>query len=82
MGSPETEPERSNVAEPIRRIAIPRRFAIATKEVTVEQFRRFVNSNNKQFDMPNAERLSNTPRFRTGHGSVRPGMPPPRIATG
>ena len=42
MGSPPTEPERIAGNEPPRRMAIPRRFAIAAKEVTVEQFQRFL----------------------------------------
>ena len=37
MGSPDTEPERT-AAEKLRRIAIPRRYAIATNEVTVASF--------------------------------------------
>ena len=42
MGSPPTETERFAGNEPPRRMAIPRRFAIAAKEVTVEQFQRFL----------------------------------------
>ena len=42
MGSPPTETERFDGEEPIRHMAIPRRFAIAAKEVTVEQFQRFL----------------------------------------
>ena len=42
MGSPSTETERLAANEPPRRMRIPRRFAIATKEVTVEQFQRFL----------------------------------------
>ena len=42
MGSPPTDTERSAGFEPPRRMAIPRRFAIAAKEVTVEQFQRFL----------------------------------------
>jgi formylglycine-generating enzyme required for sulfatase activity len=41
MGSPPNEPERDTGA-PMRRVVIPRRFAIATKELTVEQFQRFL----------------------------------------
>ena len=44
MGSPPTEPERFTDEIPHRRI-IPRRFAIATKEVTVEQYQEFVKEN-------------------------------------
>ncbi len=42
MGSPPTDTERIAETEPPRRMAIPRRFAIAAKEVTVEQFQRFL----------------------------------------
>ncbi len=42
MGSPSTETERIPEIEPPRRIRIPRRYAIAAKEVTVEQFQRFL----------------------------------------
>ena len=47
MGSPPTEPERiagTETPSP-RRMRIPRRFAIAAKEVTVEQFQGFVKTN-------------------------------------
>jgi formylglycine-generating enzyme required for sulfatase activity len=46
MGSPPTEPDRSNV-ETLHRTRINRRFAIATKEVTVEQYQRFLELNAK-----------------------------------
>jgi len=42
MGSPATETERFAASEPLRRMVIPRRFAVATKEVTVAQFQRFL----------------------------------------
>jgi formylglycine-generating enzyme required for sulfatase activity len=42
MGSPPTETERFRGNEPPRRIMIPRSFAIATKEVTKEQWQRFL----------------------------------------
>ncbi len=42
MGSPPTETERMAGNELPRRMRIPRRFAIAAKEVTVEQFQRFL----------------------------------------
>ena len=42
MGSPPTDTERFAGNETPRRMAIPRRFAIAAKEVTVEQFQRFL----------------------------------------
>jgi formylglycine-generating enzyme required for sulfatase activity/tetratricopeptide (TPR) repeat protein len=42
MGSPPTETERAPGGETPKRMRLPRRFAIATKEVSVEQFQRFV----------------------------------------
>ena len=44
MGSPPTEPKRVATMETPRRVVIPRRFAIAAKEVTVEQWQRFERS--------------------------------------
>jgi eukaryotic-like serine/threonine-protein kinase len=44
IGSTETDSERVAVSEPVRRMFIPRSFAVATMEVTVEQFRRFVKA--------------------------------------
>ena len=41
MGSPPTEPSRNATMETLRRLVIPRRFAIAAKEVNVEQWQRF-----------------------------------------
>ena len=41
MGSPPNEPNRYPAEEVPRRFIIPRRFAVATKEVTVEQYQRF-----------------------------------------
>jgi formylglycine-generating enzyme required for sulfatase activity/tRNA A-37 threonylcarbamoyl transferase component Bud32 len=41
MGSPPAEPRRDAVNEPTHRKRIGRSFAVATKEVTVEQFLRF-----------------------------------------
>jgi formylglycine-generating enzyme required for sulfatase activity len=51
MGSTDREPERNPSTETLRRIAIPRRFAIASKEVTVEQFQQFLKGH-APFDMP------------------------------
>ena len=45
MGSPPTDPDRNAKVKTPRRIVIPRRFAIASKEVTVEQYQRFVKTN-------------------------------------
>jgi formylglycine-generating enzyme required for sulfatase activity len=44
MGSPQNEPDRSDNETPDRRV-ISHRFAIATKEVTVEQYQEFVKAN-------------------------------------
>jgi formylglycine-generating enzyme required for sulfatase activity len=41
MGSPGAEAGRFTTSEPLHRVRIPRSFALATKEVTVEQFLRF-----------------------------------------
>ena len=60
MGSPPTETERSAENEPPRRMAIPRRFAIAAKEVTVEQFQRFVK-HRYQFSASDLSRFSPDP---------------------
>jgi serine/threonine protein kinase/formylglycine-generating enzyme required for sulfatase activity len=45
MGSPPHEPHRNTDETPHRRV-IPRRFAIATKEVSVEQYHRFEKERN------------------------------------
>jgi formylglycine-generating enzyme required for sulfatase activity len=42
MGSPLTETERTTGDEALKRIVIPRSFAIATTEVTKDQFQRFL----------------------------------------
>jgi formylglycine-generating enzyme required for sulfatase activity len=44
MGSPATEPDRDHDETPHRRV-VPRRYAIATKEVTVEQYQAFLKEN-------------------------------------
>jgi formylglycine-generating enzyme required for sulfatase activity len=44
MGSPPTDPDHSRLEIPHRRI-ISRHFAIAAKEVTVEEYQEFVNDN-------------------------------------
>jgi formylglycine-generating enzyme required for sulfatase activity len=41
MGSPPTEPDRIAESETLHRQVIPRRYAIAAKEVTVAQYQRF-----------------------------------------
>jgi serine/threonine protein kinase/formylglycine-generating enzyme required for sulfatase activity len=45
MGSPPGEPDREGPIEDRHRRNIPRRFAIAAKEVTVDQFQRFLREN-------------------------------------
>ncbi len=47
MGSPPTEPNRNVTLERPRRLLIPRRFAIAAKEVTIEQWQRFERTNTR-----------------------------------
>src|SRR5262249_28788229 len=61
MGSPLTEPQRDFWERPHRRV-IPRRFAIATKEVSVEQSHRF-SKETPQFqpDGPGLEEYSPKP---------------------
>ena len=46
MGSPHSEPDRRD-SENLHRKRINRRFAVATKEVTVEQYQRFLKENPK-----------------------------------
>ena len=54
MGSPPTDTERIARNETPRRVVIPRRFAIADREVTVEQYQRFVKTN-PQFGLDRSE---------------------------
>src|SRR5687767_1226932 len=61
MGSPDDEvgrqPASDSPAEPIHTVAIPRSFAMATTEVTVAQFRRFLEANpeaKRGYQYPNA----------------------------
>jgi formylglycine-generating enzyme required for sulfatase activity len=48
MGSPPTEPKRHFTMETPRRLVIPRRFAIAAKEVNIEQWQRFERTHAQQ----------------------------------
>ncbi|MBV8556855.1 MAG: SUMF1/EgtB/PvdO family nonheme iron enzyme, partial [Planctomycetaceae bacterium] len=59
MGSPPTEPEHLD-AETQQSMRINRRFAIATKEVTVMQYERFVRANqgNQRHKISGVERFS------------------------
>jgi formylglycine-generating enzyme required for sulfatase activity len=63
MGSPTAESGRVAGQETCHRVVIPRRFAIAAGEVTVEQFRRF---------------LAHHPHFRLGEGLLKRFSPDPR----
>ncbi|HET9219483.1 MAG TPA: SUMF1/EgtB/PvdO family nonheme iron enzyme [Terriglobia bacterium] len=60
MGAPPDEPGRKpgpdSPDEPLRRVRIPRSFAIGTKEVTVAEFQRFLDANSDikaRFAYPN-----------------------------
>jgi serine/threonine protein kinase/formylglycine-generating enzyme required for sulfatase activity len=55
MGSPESDPEQVKGGEPQRRVTISRRYAICTKEVTVEQFRKFQQADARFQLAPDAE---------------------------
>ena len=63
MGSPPTEPERFS-SEILHRRIIPRRFAIATQEVTVEQYQEFVKENPVGSIMPIMTGTVPTPKAR------------------
>ena len=61
MGSPADEVGRQSAsdsaAEPVHNVTIPRSFAIGTTEVTVAQFRRFLDANpeaKRGYQYPNA----------------------------
>ncbi len=64
MGSPPTETERIARSETPRRVVIPRRFAIADREVTVKQYQRFVKTN-PQFGLDPSELV----RYSPDHGA-------------
>ena len=79
MGSPPTETERIAGNEPPRRMAIPRRFAIAAKEVTVEQFQRFLKLDGITIDryrLPPATSAGTAP-IPKDRGSLPTGTRPP-----
>jgi serine/threonine protein kinase/formylglycine-generating enzyme required for sulfatase activity/tetratricopeptide (TPR) repeat protein len=59
MGSPLTDTDRIDYMETLRRMTIPRRFAIGTTEVTVEQFKRFLKARGgEEASLRFAERIS------------------------
>ena len=62
MGSPPTEPERFAENETPHRRIIPRRFAIAAKEVTVEQYQEFVKENPGRSIIADNDRYSPDPK--------------------
>ena len=67
MGSPLTEPGRSQV-ETQHRVKIPRRYAIATTEVTNDHFRKFleaVSDYATRWQAATAVRFGDPPRFKT-----------------
>jgi len=64
MGSPPTETGRIARNETPRRVVIPRRFAIADREVTVEQYQRFVKTN-PQFGLDPSDLV----RYSPDHGA-------------
>src|SRR5271157_3406566 len=67
MGSPPTEPDRIAGNETPRRMVIHRRFAIADREVTVEQYQRFVKTNPQfGFDPSESEVVV---RYSPDHGA-------------
>jgi formylglycine-generating enzyme required for sulfatase activity len=47
IGSPEGDADRVAASGLLHRVSIPRRFAVATKEVTLEQYRPFAQANRK-----------------------------------
>ncbi len=47
VGSPAADAERTSQSERLRLIDIPRRYAIGTREVTVEQFQRFAKTHER-----------------------------------
>jgi formylglycine-generating enzyme required for sulfatase activity len=61
MGSPPTEPDRVAASELPHRRIIPRRFAVAAKEVTVEQYQEFVKDD-PRVDRAVNDRFSPDPR--------------------
>ncbi len=60
MGSPPADTERTP-DEPPRRMRIPRRFGIAVKEVTIEQFQRFLMHVGNRYQLGTALRATRIP---------------------
>ncbi len=73
MGSPEAEPGRSVSESPQHRVGIARPFALASSEVSVAEFRRFLQESKYQTD---AERVGSSSFYdeRTGRMAKRNGI--------
>ena len=83
MGSSPADPEKAQGSPQPRRILIPRRFALATKEVTVEQFDLFLRAHPEFAPEKDGEgALSSAAPSLTAHASASHGTRPPLIATG
>ena len=78
MGSPPTEPDRYS-DETQHRVQIPRRFAIAAKEVTVERIPELCEARPPKVDHAKTDQYSPDPK---GPMNKVTGMTPPPIATG
>ena len=70
MGSPPTEPNRNVTMETPHRLVIPRRFAIAAKEVTVEQWQRFLSETHTELGLPPSFVKQVQPRSGRTHDRV------------
>jgi formylglycine-generating enzyme required for sulfatase activity len=69
MGSPESDPERK-YDEVLRHVTIDRSFAIATKELTIEQFIRFDPSYSSRMQVPHLKVPSIRPVRITVHEAM------------
>ena len=62
MGSPPSEPDRIAATELPHRRIIPRRFAVAAREVTVEEYQEFVKDNPGVVDHARNDKFSPDPK--------------------
>ena len=81
MGSPPTEPDRLSGNEIPHHRIIPRRFAIAVQEVSVEQYQGFVKDETPEFGS-RRELDKYSPDQKGPHGTGSPGITPLPTATG
>ena len=81
MGSPPTETERRGAEETPHRMVIPRRFAIAAREVTVEQSQRFLKWAGVNIELDKASQQVQ-PRSGRSRGSLPTGTRRLVTATG